>query len=846
MPVKTWGDFEIQMDKVLGRGGMGAVYAGRQVSLDRPSAIKVLKKELTANPEFVKRFHREAALLARLVDSHVVQVFGAGEAEGEHFYAMEYVEGQDFAERLRGGYRFTSEEVVQVGLNVGLALQAAWKHRIVHRDIKPSNIIMTKEGEIKVMDFGLAKNPESDLTVSEVIMGTAKYMSPEQAQGGECDIRSDLYSLGVVLYELSAGQPPFTGTSATSLMYQHVHASPRKLRELNLAVPPELESVVTRLMAKDPAQRFSSPEALVSALRCIQDGVTPDEKSTLYNETVRLEPPGGPTGVEKTPVPPARSGGAGPLYLSLAGAAIVLGVVGYFVVTAVQTAPAPPADPPPKTSSVPPLPAPASSDAKPPPEDPKPLPAVPPPPPAWEEPRKKGLDAFGRKEWVAAWTSLEEARDKGATDVEEKIRQSHAYDLIAKGDGEKDDQKALEHYEGAKRYLGDDEDLRRKIARVTFNRWSKSAEAHEGADWAQAAVDWGRAQAAAEEALKSEVEAKRLFCDRWAKALQARTNADWEKALALFKELAREPRAYAGRLETEIRDAEREVAKAAELVVKKHREEFDLFVAQAKAALQRTDWKGAKEAFDRTLDPKYAGFSREDLKSILRELSSALAPPPGMIYVPGGRFRMGWGGQDVEGPESDRDVGPLFMDDHEATVAEYGAFLKELSSSGGHHPGCPKEEPPGKSHVPDNWEAQRPETSVTGVDWWDASSFAAWAKKRLPREAEWEHAASFEPAGGRRAYPWGEKFQKEAGKSFLGIDGLGSGVMEWTADWFQKYPGSDASHSDFGERYKVLRGGVLLEQDAERDARVTHRHWNLPSKRSVKIGIRCVKDVEPR
>jgi formylglycine-generating enzyme required for sulfatase activity len=207
---------------------------------------------------------------------------------------------------------------------------------------------------------------------------------------------------------------------------------------------------------------------------------------------------------------------------------------------------------------------------------------------------------------------------------------------------------------------------------------------------------------------------------------------------------------------------------------------------------------------------------------------------------------MGWGGQDVEGPESDRDVGPLFMDDHEATVAEYGAFLKELSSSGGHHPGCPKEEPPGKSHVPDNWEAQRPQTSVTGVDWWDAASYAAWAKKRLPREAEWEHAASFEPAGGRRAYPWGEKFQKEAGKSFLGIDGLGSGVMEWTADWFQKYPGSDASHSDFGERYKVLRGGVLLEQDAERDARVTHRHWNLPSKRSVKIGIRCVKDVEPR
>jgi serine/threonine protein kinase/formylglycine-generating enzyme required for sulfatase activity len=838
MSVKTWGDFEIFHDRVLGRGGMGAVYMGRQVSLDRPSAIKVLKKDLTENPEFVKRFHREAALLARLVDSHVVQVFGAGEAEGEHFYAMEFVEGEDYSIRLRGGYRFTTDEVLQVALNVGLALQAAWKHRIVHRDIKPSNIIQTKDGEIKVMDFGLAKNPESDLTASEVIMGTAKYMSPEQATGGECDIRSDLYSLGVVLYELATGQPPFAGASATSIMYQHVHQKAKSPRELNPGIPPEVEAIILRMMAKEPEKRFSSPEALVSAVRCFQEGVSPDEKSTLYNETLRLDPPGGATGVEKTPLPAPKPASSAPLYLTLAAGAIVLVVGGYLIFGAVQSTPAPP----PPDPSKPPVVAqrPKIEDSKPPLE--KPLPPV---ASAWEEPRKKGLEAFGRKEWVAAWTLLEEAREKGATDVERTIREARAGDLIAKGDDERDDQKSLEHYEAAKKYLPDDEDLKKKIGRVTFNRWSKSAESHEGADWAQASADWGRALAAADEGLKKEVEAKRDFCDRYARATQARTNGEWEKALGLFRELAKEPRAYAARIEIEIRDSDAQVARAAEIASKKNRTDFDLLVAQGKAAHQRAEWKVAKDFFDRASDAKYAGFPKDEIQKCAGELSLAIAPPPGMIYVPGGRFRMGWGGRDVEGPEGDAEAAAVYMDEHEVTVAEYGEFVKEIAASAGHHAGCPKEEPKGKSHVPDGWSSQAAEASVAGVDWWDAASYAAWAKKRLPRESEWERAASFDPAG-KRAYPWGAKYQKEAGKSYLGIDGLGSGVTEWTADWFQKYPWSGAGHSDFGERYRVLRGGVLLEQDAERDARVTRRQWYQPSKRSMKIGFRCVKDVESR
>ncbi|MFN3486432.1 MAG: formylglycine-generating enzyme family protein, partial [Planctomycetota bacterium] len=242
-------------------------------------------------------------------------------------------------------------------------------------------------------------------------------------------------------------------------------------------------------------------------------------------------------------------------------------------------------------------------------------------------------------------------------------------------------------------------------------------------------------------------------------------------------------------------------------------------------------------------DPRFAGLPRDEAS--LRELAQALSPPPGMVYVPGGRFRMG-GGRDVEGPgDGEVEIGSFYIDVREVSVADYGAFLKAIESSGGHHAGCPRDEPAGKSHVPDGWPQEHPGDPVVQVDWWDAASYAAWAGKRLPREAEWERAAGFDPAG-RRPYPWGASFRREAGASYLGIEGLGSGVIEWTADWFRKYPWGAEDHVDFGERYRVLRGGVLLEDDAERDSRVTHRHWYLPSKRSARIGFRCAQDVSGR
>jgi serine/threonine protein kinase/formylglycine-generating enzyme required for sulfatase activity len=836
MAVKRWGDFEIDFSALLGRGGMGAVYKGRQVSLDRPAAVKILKKELTENPDFVKRFHREAALLARLVDTHVVQVFGAGEAEGQHFYAMEYVEGDDYSGLIKQGRKFTLEEVLQVGLSVGTALHAAWKQKIIHRDIKPSNILKTRDGEIKVMDFGLAKNPETDLTQSEMIMGTAKYMSPEQATGQPCDVRSDLYSLGVVLFELAAGKPPFVGDTPTAMMYQQVHHPPPKPRSINPGISVEMEAMILRLLEKKPEARYASPEALLSTIRAIQDGVTPDEKSTLFNETVMVG--SGPayaptvklpaTTREQAPAAPKSRGG---LWAAVAVAVMAAAGGGAYHFKT-QTPPAttvstPTAPPEPK----PPAPEPAKPAS----------PAAPP----WEESRKKGLEAFGSRQWVMAYTLLDEAERQGAKDVTDQKVQARANEHLEKGEAEPDEETALQHFEAARK-IRDDEETRQRIRSTSFRRWRKSAEKGEGGDWARAAEDWRRAAEYAEAGQSEEVRDRQRFCARFAEAVAARTTKDWKKALEAYSELAKAPRGFAVAIELEIKRAETELAKAAEMAAVELRKELDGILEQGRKSLKRAAWVEAKALYERAREPRFKDFPRDETDRALAELAAALSAPKGMVYVPAGRFTMG-GGSQPEAPEGEAETGAYYLDERETSVGAYAEFLKGLDSFG-HHAGCLKTEAPNKNHVPDDWEGQQRDSAapVVGVDWWDAASYAAWRKLRLPREVEWEKAAAFDPAGGRRSYAWGPKYQKEGGRSYLGLEGMGTGVMEWTGDWFRKYAWGRDEHSDFGEKKRVLRGGVLLLEDAEEKSKASFRQWNLPTYRSRKVGFRCAMDIETR
>ncbi|HVR83081.1 MAG TPA: protein kinase, partial [Planctomycetota bacterium] len=283
------GDFDIYEDQVIGEGGMGTLYRGKQRSLGRPVAIKVIRGILTANPDCVQRFRREAELLAQVNDSSVVQVFGTGSWKGRMFYAMELVRGEDLASALAAGKTLTTGEILDIAEGVARALKAAWSYRIIHRDIKPSNILITPDRKVKVADFGLAKSLRFPRTDSQLIAGTSDYISPEQAVGLGVDIRTDLYSLGVVMFELVAGKPPFkSDESFMGVVYQHVHHPPPQLREISPQVPEPLADLIHRCLNKDPKSRFEDPAHFLRELDRVREQVSADRSSSPLRRLVRM------------------------------------------------------------------------------------------------------------------------------------------------------------------------------------------------------------------------------------------------------------------------------------------------------------------------------------------------------------------------------------------------------------------------------------------------------------------------------------------------------------------------------------------------------------------------------
>ncbi len=268
---EVWGgDFEL--GPLIGRGGMGAVYAGRQHSLDRQVAIKALKGNLSEDPELIARFEQEAKSLARINSPNVVHVYVFGRHRNHHFLVMELVEGEDLARKLKGGWRPGPRLVVNLMLQAARGLAAAGEHGIVHRDIKPGNLMLTSKGVLKVMDFGLARlvHAAHSTTSTGIILGTDAYMSPEQCSGRSCDQRSDLYSLGVVFYELLTGRKPFTGETHMEVFCQHLERKPTPPRELDPAIPPGVEAVVLACMEKDPATRYQSATELIEDLQRLE------------------------------------------------------------------------------------------------------------------------------------------------------------------------------------------------------------------------------------------------------------------------------------------------------------------------------------------------------------------------------------------------------------------------------------------------------------------------------------------------------------------------------------------------------------------------------------------------
>lgn len=332
----------------IGGGGMGDVYRAIDDSLDRTVAIKVLPAGLAQHADFVRRFKAEAVAIARLTHPNIVQVYACGEDAGRHFFAMQFVQGESLAELLKRRGRLPVAEALPLFEQCLAGLAAAHQRGLIHRDIKPGNILLDRElGQALVADFGLVKYVDSgeSLTVSGVIMGTVDYIAPEQARSLRVDARSDLYSLGALMYQTLAGRLPFAADSPTTMIFQHAYEQPAPLTEVAADVPPALAAIVLRLMAKDPAQRYQSAKDVLQDLAAFRAGELPSGVAPASATAA------GPTVASTAQEPPHQFTGLHPRQLrrwvpaavaALLAAALALAAIRLFSGTQ-PAAPAPPA-----------------------------------------------------------------------------------------------------------------------------------------------------------------------------------------------------------------------------------------------------------------------------------------------------------------------------------------------------------------------------------------------------------------------------------------------------------------------------------------------------------------------
>ena len=313
-----------ELDGVVGRGGMAEVYRARDLRLDRTVAIKTLRADLARDQTFQARFGREAQSAASLNNPSIVAVYDTGEDLSTGvpipFIVMEFVDGRTVRDLLIEGHRLLPERTLEIVSGVLRALEYSHQAGIVHRDIKPGNVMVTRNGDIKVMDFGIARamsDAQSTMTQTAQVIGTAQYLSPEQARGERVDARSDLYSTGCLMYELLTGRPPFTGDSPVAIAYQHVRENPIPPSRLDPSLPSWADSIVLKAMAKSPNDRYQSAAEMQADIQRAASGmqvaaaVPPPTRADFYDYQQRTSQMGPQTmmGVAPTTVSPYQQTG---------------------------------------------------------------------------------------------------------------------------------------------------------------------------------------------------------------------------------------------------------------------------------------------------------------------------------------------------------------------------------------------------------------------------------------------------------------------------------------------------------------------------------------------------------
>ncbi|RKT51865.1 Stk1 family PASTA domain-containing Ser/Thr kinase [Saccharothrix australiensis] len=293
-----------ELGETLGYGGMSEVHKGRDVRLGRDVAIKVLRADLARDTQFQERFRREAQNSAALNHPAIVAVYDTGETNTEYgplpYIVMEYVDGRTLRDIVKTQGPLTGKRAMEIMADVSAALDFSHRHGIVHRDVKPANVMITRSGAVKVMDFGIARavhDGQAAVTQTAAVIGTAQYLSPEQARGEAVDARSDVYASGCVLFELLTGEPPFTGDSPVAVAYQHVREDPKPPSSLNPKVTPALDAIVLKAMAKGPANRYQSAAEMRADLVRVLSGqrpsapavMTAEDRTAVLNQSPRTE-----------------------------------------------------------------------------------------------------------------------------------------------------------------------------------------------------------------------------------------------------------------------------------------------------------------------------------------------------------------------------------------------------------------------------------------------------------------------------------------------------------------------------------------------------------------------------
>jgi eukaryotic-like serine/threonine-protein kinase len=292
----------------LGAGGMADVYLAEDTTLGRRVAVKVLLSRYAGDRQFVERFRREAQAAARINHANIVNIYDWGPVDGTYYIVMEYVEGETLKDRIRRQGKFSAGEAVRIALELLAAVQIAHGAHIVHRDIKSQNILIDRAGTVKVTDFGIAKADDSQMTEAGSILGTAQYLAPEQAKGEPVDERSDLYSVGVVLYEMLCGTVPFQGDSAVTVALKHVNELPAEPALLVPGVPYSLNQIVMKALAKDPDQRYATASEFAADLTSARSGGP--LLAAAYDPSLDRTQVQAPLGEDTTRVMPAAAAGA--------------------------------------------------------------------------------------------------------------------------------------------------------------------------------------------------------------------------------------------------------------------------------------------------------------------------------------------------------------------------------------------------------------------------------------------------------------------------------------------------------------------------------------------------------